>query len=255
MNVLHAGSLDAENVTEDSWVREHAGKDLCAEVLTQRIRGLHGRDYHPLEVKYGTRAVQLDGEEYKAWAGKLATSIGGDPSADVPFTLWEIKPLAPGRSVLRLCLRMWDKTYRGRFAGKTSFFAHGEAILLRNIEDGDLPVYRGVSADKYRELFATFKSAHKVSEAFEYLIVSPDGRDLAWDAVALSTSISPKFIRAGTLARTTRWFATDSSYVGDFELKADFVLEVAKLGQTEQLPPSKGEELVSQSVDIGVEAD
>jgi hypothetical protein len=239
LRVLHAGSLTAEDVTEDSWVREHAEKDHCAAALTKRIGELHDKNYYPIDVEHSKRSIWLDRDEYHAWAGGLMTVIGDDPSLDVPFTLWEIKPVVRGKSVLRLRLEMREPTYRRRFADKRSFFAYGEAIVLRNIEDGALPSYTGPDAGSYREEFANFKRAHKVPEAFEYLIVSPDEKDLPWDAVALSALISPKFIRSGALARTTRWFATDSPNTDGWELKADFVLEVIKLDKTQQ-PTTSG---------------
>jgi len=226
LKVLHAGSLIAEDTTEDSWLREHAQKDHCASVLTQRIVRLHDEQYFPIKIERGRRSVLLDRDEYRVWEGSVTTVVGDDPSRDVPFTVWELNPFAPGKSVLRLRLEMREPTYQRRFAGKTSFFAHGEAIVLRSIEDGDLPSYSGPDAGKYWEEFARFKRAHKAPEAFEYLIVSPDETDLSLDAVALSPLISPRFIRSSRLARTTRWFATDSSRTDTWELKADFILEI-----------------------------
>src|SRR5271157_2542442 len=133
--MLHAGSLSGDDVTEDSWVRDRAEKDRCAADLTKRIRELHGDAYSPIILDHINRSIRLDGDEYKAWAGELVKVIGGDPGVDVPFTLWEIKPVdARAGTVLRLRLDMSGPTYQRRFDDKGSFLAYGEAILLRNIE-------------------------------------------------------------------------------------------------------------------------
>jgi hypothetical protein len=227
MRILHAGSLRAENVTEDSWVLERAEKDSCAVTLTKRIEELHEENYYPIKVERGSRSVWLDAEQYQAWQGSLERLIGDDGAVDVPFTLWEVKPIVPGKSVLRFRLEMNKSTYQRRLGEKKSFFAHGPTILLRNIEDADLPCYRGADKEKYLEAFGNFKSATKVPEAFEYLIVAPDDKLLSWDAVALSPMMSPRFIRSRRLARTTRWFATDVSFSDSWEL-ASFFLKVDK---------------------------
>jgi len=244
LRILHAGSLTADDTTEDSWVREHDQEDYCAAVLTQRIVKLHDEQYFPISIDRARRSVRLEQDEYHVWEGSVVNVVGGDRSRDVPFTLWELKPIPPGRSVFRLRLEMRDPTYRRRYADKTSFFAHGEAIVLHNIEDGDLAFYRGPDADRYQEEFAQFKQAHRVPEAFEYLIVAPDGIDLSWEAVALSPLISSRFIRPGPLARTTQWFATDVPRADNWELKADFILEIGTHGGR-VTPPEVARQLVS----------
>jgi len=250
MKVLHAGSLCAEDVTEDSWVRERAEKDHCAAALTKRIRDLHVT-YCPISLNRPARSVQLGSEEYQAWRGGLAKVIGDDPSMDVPFTLWQIEPVLRGtRTVLRLRLEMRDPTYEQRFADKGSFFAYGEAIVLGNIENA-LRSYNETDADTYKQEFANFKSGHKVPESFEYLIVAPDGPGLRWDAVALSGLISPQFIRDGRLARTTKWFATDNPYIDDWQLRSNFVLTVTKLDDVRQTPTQEAEEALAFSLGNG----
>jgi len=227
LKVLHAGSLEAEDVSEDSWGQACPTKHHCANVLTGRIKELH-KDYLPIEINYIERFVQLGDEEFQIWSGSVKKIIGGNPSADIdlPFTLWQLDGLAPGKSVLRLCLEMHKSTYEKRLGNKTSFFAYGEAIVLRNIEDTALPAYTEWDAESYREEFAEFKRAHKAPEAFEYLIVSPERTDLTWDAIPLSTSISPKYIRSGELARTTRWFTAENA--DSWELQAN-VLGIIRL--------------------------
>jgi hypothetical protein len=225
--VLHAGSLLAQDATDDSWVREMPETDQCAGVLTKRIVQLHKEGhYFPIRIDRDVRSVWLDDEEYRVWQGELSRLIGDDPDADVPFTLWRINPIIPGKSVLRLCLEMREPTYKRRLGGGSSFFAHGEAIILRNIEDGDLPLYKGDDAERYVVEFERFKQAHKVPETFEYLIVSRDDQDLSCEAVTLSPFISPRFIRSSFLARTTRWFVTDTVCSDNWELKASFVFKI-----------------------------
>lgn len=248
MNVLHEGSLCADDVTGDSWVQEQAVNDRCAGVLTKRIRELHDV-YCPVIRDLDNHSVWLDGEEYLAWTGNLATVIGDNPAADVPFTLWELSPIIRNtRTVLRLRLEMHEPTYQLRFAGRGSFLAYGEAIVLRNIEDA-VRSFTEADAQTFQREFCNFKVGHKVPEAFEYLIVSPDGSELQWDAVALSALISPKFIRSGLLARTTRWFATDSPYIDAWRLegnqKGDFIL---KLNKTSGTPDSRVPQFAGASV-------
>lgn len=233
LRILHAGSLEAKDVSEDSWGRANPLKDNCASVLTARIKELH-KEYFPIEINYNEHLVQFGEEEYQIWSGSAERIIGGSPSVDVPFTLWELQGIVPGKSLLRLCLEMNPPTYRRRFADKRSFFAYGEAIVLRNIEDGALPAYKGVDAETYRDEFANFKGAHKAPEAFEYLIVSPEREKLAWDAIPLSTLISPKYIRSPELAKTTRWFTAENQ--DNWELQAN-VLEIIR---TDNIQPLEG---------------
>jgi hypothetical protein len=225
LKILHAGSLSGTDVTEDSWSQANVGEDSCESVLTSRIRELH-KEYFPVAIKSSEDSVQLGKDTYHLWKGKLEKVIGGDPSKEVPFTLWQLERLAPGKSVLRLCLEMQKPTFEKRLGSKRSFFAYGEAIVLRNIEDGELPAYPGDDVQEYEEEFAEFKSAHKAPEAFEYLIVSPEREKLLWDAVPLSTSLSPKYIHSGELAKTTRWFTAENTE--SWELQAN-VLEVSRL--------------------------
>ena len=248
LRVLHAGSLNAGDVTEDGWGRQSAAQDPCGAVLSRRIVQLHGKQYCPIEADYRKRTVQLAQEKYKVWTGSIVTLIGNNLSDgdNVPFTMWEIKPFKFGKWIFRLCL-----TYQQRFARKTSFFAHGEAIILRNIEGGALPAYKGADSCKYRELFAGFKDAHETPEAFEYLIVAPDGAQLSWDARSLSPLVSRQTIHDRRLASTTRWFVSDAD---NWELRADVdwgpradVIEVAMRDETRSAGAADESHLVSAS--------
>src|SRR5260370_20732289 len=246
LKLLHAVSLRGEDVTDDSWVRDRAEKDHCAEVLTRRIRALH-ETYLPINTDHIRRSVWLDRDEYRAWRGLLVKVLGDEDGIDVPFTLWDIEPLPRRtRTVLRLRLEMRAPTYDRRFADKGSFLAYGEDYVLRAVEEG-LRSYNGTDAEAYNEEFANFRGGHKVSEAFEYLIVSPDKQDLRWDAVALSPLISPKFIASVDLARTTRWFATDSPYMAGWRLRGNFVVEVTRLDNPEQSRADAAPESISAS--------
>src|SRR5882762_7272075 len=152
--VLHAGSLSAQDATEDSWVRSGPETDRSAGALTKRIAQLHEESgYFPIKIDRDVRSVWLDGEGYRVWQGEVSPVIGDDPDTDVPFTLWKINPIIPGKSVLRLCLQMREPTYRRRLGDGSSFFAHGEAVILRNIEDGALPSYYGPDLEVYLMAF------------------------------------------------------------------------------------------------------
>lgn len=248
LKVLHAGSLAAHDVTNDSWVCGRAEKDHCAGALTKRIVELHDEEFYPIKVDRQRHSVWLDQDEYRTWKGNIERIIGDDSDADAPFTLWEVEPFASGKSILRLCLEMQNVTYQNRFANKASFFLYGEAIVLCNIENGDLPSCREVNSDRYSRYkceFDSFKLAHRTPEAFEYLIVSPEGTDLLWDALSLSPLLSPKFIASDELSRTTRWFVTDAA--DSRELRAD-VLEIAKREQVSS--SSAGRELAISSSNI-----
>lgn len=235
LKIIHAGSLSGADVTEDSWIKDES--DTCTSVLTSRIKELHA-EFFPIEVKSSKRVVRLGEEEYQAWSGNLKKVIGDDRSKNVPFTLWQLENLKPGRSFFRLCLEMHPLTFQNRIGTQRSFFAYGEAIILRNIENGDIPSYREADAERYKKEFEDFKGAHRAAKAFEYLIVSPEGVQLSWDAVPLSTSISPKFIRSSELAKTTRWFTAENS--DSWELQAN-VIEVIRLDDLQSPQALAGE--------------
>lgn len=235
LQVLHAGSFSAQDVSEVSWGRAAVTTD-CESVLTARIKTLHkDEDYFP--IKLSEKCVELGKDRYHLWNGKLGKLIGGNPAVDVPFTLWQLDSVRPGKTILRLCLEMHGPTREKRL-GNNSFFAYGEAIVLRNIEDGILPCYGGADAEEYRAVFAEFKRAHKAPEAFEYLIVCPEKEKLLWDAVPLSPSLSPQYIYSNELARTTRWFTADGS--DSWELQAS-VLEIAKTREMHFAVASQGD--------------
>jgi len=226
LKLLHAGSLSGKDVTEASWGGPCTTSD-CECVLTRRIEELH-EDYLPIATKYYEKSVQLGKDVYHAWKGNLRKVIGDDQSAHVPFTLWQLDRVVPGKTVVRLCLEMHGPTRQERLGNKGSFYAYGEAIVLRNIEDGALPSYTGDDAEKYQQEFAEFKRAHKAPEAFEYLIVSPERESLLWDAVPLSASLSPMYIRSTELAKTTRWFTANNP--DGWQLQAS-MLEIVRMNE------------------------
>lgn len=246
LRVLHAGSLAADDVTADAWVREKSEIDDCSPTLTQRIIALHAEGGFPITVNRKEQTVTLSAAHrpaihqadqnivpsemiYHTWNGNVRVLVGDNPGAHVPFTLWEIDSIARRTgTVIRLRLSMHEETYNRRFA-KTepiSFRAYGEALVLQDIETG-MSSYTGPAAEEYTRTFADFKNAYTgAPEAFEYLIVSPTKLD--WKAEPINALIAENHIRSDKLAETTAWFTTAAPHTDAWELRAQFALRVAK---------------------------
>src|SRR5258708_36698850 len=159
--------------------------------LTRFLRYLHENDEqvrpYAGEVKLGPmvyKVAELSLEAFK--------TVGGGGERDVPFTLWEIRDLEPGRSVLRIRLRMSRASFEAQIGTSGVFYAYGEGILNREIED----VLRDVGAEgsPFKKVFCAFtQSRHLVPDVFEYVITSSDPR-LTWKTTPISTNLSARYV-------------------------------------------------------------
>jgi hypothetical protein len=112
-----------------------------------------------------------------------------------------------------------------------AFVAYGESILLSKIQHEDLPAYEGADRDAYEEHLERFLAGNRiVPEAFEYLVISPEGSSLPWDTTPLSPTLFQQPIDSPELEQCTRWFVTDASATKDWQLTgkaySGFVLKV-----------------------------
>ncbi len=217
--VLHRGSLQAENVTDETWSSGAPSKASFASALRQRIMRLH-ETFAPISWVPSEDRVIVGEQEYEVWQGPQEPEVvvGDDRQADVPFTMWRVASFMAGHSyVLRLRLSMSPGTFKNQIGDQGLFYAYGEAILLRKIEDEDLPRYQEESPEQHYQVyhdafFPQFKrAAPAVPDFFEYLVVCQEGTKLGWETTALSPMTFPQPITAEELRANTRWFVYDSS--------------------------------------------
>jgi hypothetical protein len=211
--LLHRGSLCGLNVSAKSWSLAETSQESFERELTTRIISLH-ENFDPIEFpQEGTVAVA--GHEYRVWQGpeELPVVVGDRDGTDVPFTMWDVGGFTPGqRHLLRVRLSMAEETFEKQVGNRGFFDAYGEAILLRKIEQEDLPHCAESDTESYWRGFDRFQAAdHVVPDTFEYLVVSPIGTELRWETTALSQNLSCQFVPPGELRSCTRWFVADNS--------------------------------------------
>lgn len=205
--LLHRGSLTATEVTAASWpasADSALAERGCAMsiLLTRYLKKLHEID---AEIKADKRRVTVGNRIYDLASlsrdsvspviGKTEQDSESEQLAgDIPFTLWKIEDLPPGRSLLRVQLQMTKRCFRTQIGTSGRFYAYGEALLLRTIETQDLEFYEGPDRGDFRKAFAEFTGSHHlVPDVFEYIITSADP-NTTWTTKALSQGFSKRYV-------------------------------------------------------------
>jgi len=218
LRVLHRGNLHCTDVTRESWtIAEHA-IPTWPQVLADRVVRLR-QDLSPFEG--GVRLAELD---YRLWEGpdgSIPMILGSESDDDVPYTMWEIGPFAPGeRRVARLQLEMARASYQKQIGDAREFYAYGDAILLDTIEYQDVPNYKGDDWAQYRAALRELRRSHITPAIFEWLLVSPDNHPLPWKTKILSANFSPQVI-SDDYSATTQWFIARYAQAGDFRVRSE----------------------------------
>jgi hypothetical protein len=242
--ILHRGNLSATNVTGTSWTPEDSSRSYPCS-LTRRLLALHEPRFirrfrqepeglslvamlqpegvERIQIREGG-SVAVGGFEYGLWNGPrdILPLLDGEGETDAPYTIWKLAGFAePPRQVLRLELQLRLPSYWNQVGRTRSFRAYGEAMLLHKIGHEDLPRYRGSRAQDYVKVFGDFLSGtHLIPKIFEYLVVAPEGEELAWEATPLSDVHEP-FIQDPAIRRNTRWFLADISRTASFSIAGE----------------------------------
>jgi hypothetical protein len=219
--LLHRGSLSGTDVTKDSWLlKSSTSDDIFERQITDRIMQLH-EAYDPIRLSCKGLVTAGDHDYHPIQQSEpLQVVVGDVAKANIPFTMWKIGCfVGDQRHVIRLRLVLTPKTFESQIGREGIFYAYGESILLDKIEYEDLPCYEGEDAAEFRQAFAMFKSCrHVVPDTFEYLVISPESKELEVETKVLSPMISPQFISSANLRRCTRWFVADNSHSDKWSL-------------------------------------
>jgi hypothetical protein len=228
ISVLHRGSLVAENVTKEAWVRASA-QDATREISDYL---LHLREsFEPIEI-LPDGFLRIEGREYSLWngsSGRLSAIVGQEEDRDVPFSMWKIGPFPPRtRQIASIHLAMTKQSYATQIGCADEFYAYGDAILLDRVAE-DVRAYGGTNRKDYQRALDT-RGARIQPDVFEYVLVSLPGSNVRWKTTPISYNLSERFVPE-EYRETVHWFVARYSEFNTFSIvarpEAVFVLRVS----------------------------
>jgi len=234
LRVLRRGKVKIEDVTYE-WKNEenlltrilkeiHEPFDhIEVDTLNERITANDRFLYFGLSKKRGN-------ETYKFLTGaEILPIISKTEQPDAPFSLYEIRNIPPGNSVIRIKSVIEGETYDYLIGDEKLFYIYGGDVLVKKARYSDLPLANENNYEKYAKIIDDFETNYMITPVVYEIILFADEPPKLPKAVPLTPDISTYYIPNEILSSKVHCFICYSSkFVMKGYLKNDFIIGIER---------------------------